>query len=115
MAKLPSSASHDDPIQLPPDVVRITPEAVFSVDTTTAVSKTVVSKEHIELQKNEDFALLIKYNGTCTTSNFDDRIPNKEYSKRYIVPSVDGSGTLVTSISLLSVGGTNTVCLIRKK
>jgi hypothetical protein len=94
------------PAQLPPNKVRISPEAPFNV-TTTTVQKTAVQGEFIEIQ-SDTIDVFFKWGTTaCTTANADGRVKAGEY-RHYVSPN----GT--TAINFITASGTASVILIRQ-
>jgi hypothetical protein len=92
--------------QLPPSTTRKSPEAPFSVSTT-SVQKTIQQGEFIEIQV-DTVDVFFKWGTTaCTTANADGRIRFLE-TRHYVAPNG------ATAINFITASGTATVMLIRQ-
>ena len=93
--------------QLPPNTLRISPEAPFTVSTT-SVEKTVVQGEHIEIQADTASVFFKWGTDDCTTANADGRVIFGTNRNRYVVPNN------ITAINFITASGSASVILIRQ-
>lgn len=93
--------------QLPPNTLRIAPEAPFNVTSTPSVEKTVVQGEYIEIQSDTTDVFFKWGTDDCTTANANGRVKAGAY-RNYVVPNN------ITAINFITAANTASVILIRQ-
>jgi hypothetical protein len=94
------------PVQLTPNKTRTSPEAPFTVSTST-VEKTVAQGDFIEIQADTADVFFKWGADDATTANADGRVKANTY-RHYIVPNN------ITAINLITASGSASVILIRQ-
>tara|TARA_R110000822_G_scaffold7674_2_gene31305 strand:- start:1591 stop:1914 length:324 start_codon:yes stop_codon:yes gene_type:complete len=90
------------PAQLPPNKVRVSPEAPFNVTASPSVQKTIVQGEFIEIQSDTKDVFFKWGTTACTTANADGRVKAGGY-RHYVAPNGAAAINFITAADTASV------------